>query len=226
MKSFNEVACSTSNGRKTSISATNSEQLRSVGCLYLTDKPTVRVIEKIGDVAKVTITTASSIIPIWVKTYSLDCAPAQPGTAAPQFRSAYQQTGDGFVWKDGHRIGWVDEQSATFYRIDQIVVTGPSKPIVKSNAVGVKILTNLDAAILGADQAAAKPPEAALDRTADGFIWRGGKRIGWVDASTSTYYRVDQMELGEDKSMRPKQGEIGNMIEQGRLLEAVARAEK
>lgn len=226
MRSFDEVACSTPNGLKTSVTATNEKQLDSVGCVSLSDKPTVRVIERFGDVTKVTITTKNSIIPFWVKTYALDCTSGSPGKVTPQFRSAYEQTSDGFVWKGGKRIGWVDDNSATFYLADQIVIVGSTKPIIKVGSTGIKILTNLDAAILGADQAAATPPEASLERTADGIVWRGGKRIGWIDPSASTYYRVDQIDFGPDKSARPKQGAVGMPVEQGRVLDAVVRAER
>lgn len=206
--------------------ATNAQQLRSVGCVRLEDKPSVRVIERYNQDVKVTITTQSSIVPFWVSSLSLDCSPRSAGTSMPQPRSPYEQTSDGFVWKEGKRIGWVDDNTSTFYRADQIEVAGSARPTVKTGSTGVKIQTNLDAAILGADQVAAKPPEANLDRTADGFIWRAGKRIGWIDASTSNYYRIDQVELGADESARPKQGEIGSQVVQGRLADAVAAAEK
>lgn len=228
MKQFGEVACSTARALKTSISATNAEQLRSVGCLRLPDKSTVTVIEKFDDAVQVTITTKTEIIPFWVNPYALDCSPVPQSVSAgtPPFRSAYERTGDGFVWKEGKRIGWVDDGSGTFYRLDQIEIGKSEKPTIKANSVGIKIQSNLDAAVLASEQAATAPPGASLERTGDGFVWRAGKRIGWVDTSASVYYRSDQIELGSDQKARPKQGEAGSPIEEGRLFEAVVRAEK
>ena len=228
MKRFGEVACATAHALKTSISATNAEQLRSVGCLRLPDKSTVTVIEKFDDAVQVTITTKTEIIPFWVNPYALDCSPVPPSVSAgtPQFRSAYERTGDGFVWKEGKRIGWVDDGSGTFYRLDQIEIGKSEKPIIRANSAGVKIQSNLDAAVLASEQAVAAPPGASLERTGDGFVWQAGKRIGWIDASASVYYRSDQIELGSDQIVRQKQGETGSPIEGGRLFEAVARAEK
>lgn len=226
LRTFSEVACSTSDGLRTSISATNADQLRSVGCVRLTDKPKVDVIEKIGDQARVTITTPSAIIPLWIRSYSLDCSPAPANSRGTQFPSTYQQTGDGFVWKEGKRIGWVDADSSTFYRIDQITIAGTDKPVIKPREVGSKISTNLDAAIVGSEQAMAAPLETALERTADGFVWRNGKRIGWIDAAAATYYKIDQLTLVRDLPPRPKDGVIGSSIAQGRLVDAVLEAEK
>lgn len=226
LRTFDVHACSTSNGLKASASATNADQLQSVGCVKLTDKPIVRVIDKFDAFSKVTITTKSSIVPFWVYNHDVQCGPVSSSPSTPQFPSAYQETRDGFVWKDGSRIGWVDWQTNNYYRLDQLVVSGSSSPALKPNASGTKITSTLDAAVRSADQVATASPESTLDQTGDGFVWKSGKRIGWVGTSPPKFFRIDQIEISMDRSAAPKQGEEGTPIIEGRLFEAVTKAKK
>lgn len=226
LRSFSVVACTAPSAVGEAVTATNERQLRSIGCTKLDGKPRIHVVDQYSDVTKITITTANSIVPLWISTWSLDCSPGGSSTGAPHFPSAHQKTGDGFVWKEGKRIGWVDDASSTYYRLDEIVIEGQAQPRLKPGVSGTKIVSTLDAAIMGLDRPPSEPAGSPLEQTADGFVWRSGKRIGWLDTSTGAYYRLDQIEIRPDYTARPKSGEVGVHLRSGDLREAVARAEK
>jgi hypothetical protein len=182
------------------------------------------VVNSIGEYTLVSVNTQKAIVPFWVRSTDLDCrAAAGPSAGQSITPPAHDRTKDGYVWKEGKRIGWVDS-SETFYRLDQLVDGRSTSPSAKAGVKGRKVTGTLDFSVLEAQQETAKPPGAALERTGDGFVWRDGQRIGWVDTTASIFYRLDQLDLAKDRPPSPKSGQAGAVIEANNLSDAVSRA--
>jgi hypothetical protein len=183
---------------------------------------------------------------LWIKPSDLACTALETAPAAP---SVYQRkylieiTGDNFVWKGGQRIGWVDARGPTFYWIQDLELTGPMGPMPKAGAKGQKVggrdktRDDVDNIVVAKDRLdvakvdPAKPeqrqfesPKPSLEKTGDGFVWRSGQRIGWVDAAKLAFYPLDAIEVSGD-SVRPKAGATANPIVGGDLTAAVTSAE-
>jgi hypothetical protein len=226
MASFTAVGCSTALGLDLARSATNSAQLQSAGCISLNNRPVVDVVNRIGQYSLVSINTAKAIVPFWVRSSDLDCSAVPsgvPSTTPSLPRSDYDRTEDGYVWKHGTRIGWVDP-SETFYRLDQLVDGRSSTPAAKAGEKGRKVTGTLDFSVIEAQQEAAKPPGWELERTGDGFVWRDGKRVGWVDSTGSAFYRLDQLDFTDGQLPSPRSGQTGTVIQANNLTDAVRRA--
>jgi hypothetical protein len=68
----------------------------------------------------------------------------------------------------------------------------------------------------------ASPQNPKLERTGDGFVWRDGKRIGWI--SGATFYPMAALDIVGEK-VTPKPGRGGIAIASGDLDAAIAQAE-
>lgn len=147
--------------------------------------------------------------------------------------SRLSPTKDGYVWRNGNRIGWVDQRSLTYYRLDQLEVQGGTpKPL--NSAAGERFVPGaLEAAVekSGGGQQANSPPAQKVEgiqkveKTADGFVWSSGRRIGWLDAASSMYYRMDHLTLRGEERPTPRPGKDGVKVVDGKLLEAARKAD-
>jgi hypothetical protein len=150
--------------------------------------------------------------------------------------SKLEPTKDGYVWRTGTRIGWVDQKALIYYRIDQLENRGDAPRPLKG-AVGERFsMGELGSAVERAErtsgqQAVDSPAPAKsktiqqLEKTADGFVWSSGRRLGWVDDKTSTYFRIDQVRVSGGDRPTPRSGLVGMRIVDGDLHEAVRQAE-
>lgn len=147
----------------------------------------------------------------------------------PELRSSTEITADGFVWKGGARIGYVDRKGATFYSIDQINAEPDGRVSIKEGQVGVKmtaanLATDIESYVKSSKEfLAARTPQ--IVKTADNFVWMAGKRVGWVDSAKHIYYRIGQLNIAGEK-VSPKVGEIGDLVTDSSLAAIVERIER
>jgi hypothetical protein len=149
--------------------------------------------------------------------------------------SRLSPTKDGYVWRNGARVGWVDQKTLTYYRLDQLEIQGDAPRPIKGAAGERFSVGGLEAVVeKGVRETGQKVDGSSaqksgsiqkVERTADGFVWSSGRRVGWVDDKSSTYYRMDQITLrGEDRPT-PRAGMLGLKVVDGDLNDAVHKAD-
>ena len=143
--------------------------------------------------------------------------------------NSFEITSDGFVWKNGSRIGWIDGNGPTFYWTVQLTMAPDARPIPKPNQTGQRlspydVAREADEYIKSPkDFVAARKP--TVEKTGDGFVWSNGARIGWVDAIRSSYFRINQLSRLSEERPVPKPGEVGEPIVSGDIMSAIERSE-
>lgn len=152
--------------------------------------------------------------------------------------SKLEPTKDGYVWRNGARLGWVDQKALTYYRIDQLESRGDT-PRPFTGAIGERFSAGeLGAAVEKAERVSGQqqtidssPAQKSkviqqLEKTADGFVWSSGRRLGWVDDRSSTYFRMDQVTSSSGDRPTPRSGVVGLKVIGGNLNEAVRQSEE
>ena len=193
------------------------------GCSRINPYVRVDLVETRGAYAKI----VTPEMALWINQLTLDCGQPAPTFVTPSPPPAtVEVTRDGFAWKAGKRVGWVDLGVPAFYLLEQIDLnTDPPTP--KPKEVGWDL--NRETMAQEIDAYLRNPPARAsvrsgLERTGDGFVWRAGRRIGWVNSEGSMFYPLSQVDLATEPP-RPKSNAAGFNIVGGAIDFAVQRAE-
>lgn len=151
--------------------------------------------------------------------------PSTIATMASVSRS--EITGDDFVWLNGKRIGYLDRQGPAFYRLDQLDLGNPERPVPKTGESGVRLNSGNEAAqidsYLRIPTNDAPTATSKIEKTVDGFVWRDGKRIGWVTGAV--FYPIEALNISGE-SITTKPGAFGVAIVSDDLDATVLEAAK
>lgn len=157
---------------------------------------------------------------------------SSPGLAPPS-TSAQSQivsipgmdiTKDGYVWRNGKRVGWVDLSKRQFYRLDQVSESNGS-PQPRPRQSGESIEKAAGALSTSDPGRPAGSLAATYDRTRDGFVWHSGKRIGWIDPADSRFYLIKDLLIGSANTPpKPSSTAKGVLVRNNDVADAVKRA--
>ncbi len=125
-------------------------------------------------------------------------------------------------------IGYLDRRSQTFYRIEQLDLSDQNRPVPKAGEIGAHLDAGNEAIQIDGHLQAPKvnstgSRRSKYEKTADGFVWREGKRIGWVIGTV--FYPASMLDIVGEK-VAPRSGSAGIMIVSDNLDAAVAEAAK
>jgi hypothetical protein len=200
----------------------------TTGCSVVGADIPAKIIESEGYFVRIRTQAPFPEIALWIFKNDVQCAPLVPArpSSPPEPALLIDVTGDGYVWQNGRRIGYVDSAGkgpAVFYLMEQLDLSkDPPTPKPGENGKNVsREKVKQDVNELVRPKSKLELPNLTVEKTGDGFVWRGGQRVGWLDGTGSIYFRIDQVDIVGGVA-KPKIGEHGEAV-QGSLAEVVER---